>query len=83
MLLNYDKTLRSRVDVRLDRCDFIIGTGELCVLFENDTESVANKLMHSIERHASWSAKFRSDDLIVLVPYLISVSTTARKLSLT
>jgi len=57
-------------------------TGELFVLLENDTDSVPNQLIHSIEQHASWSAKFRSD-VIFLAPYLITVSTAARKLSLT
>jgi len=58
-------------------------TVELCVLFENDADRVPNQLMHSTEQHASWSAKFRSGDIIFLAPYLINVSTTARKLSLT
>ena len=59
---------------------------ELRVLFETDTENVPNQLMHSIEQHASWSAKFRSDEVTFLAPYwtqsLITVPTAARKLSL-
>jgi hypothetical protein len=43
---------RSRFDIKLDRCDFLIRTGELCVLFKDDTECVSNKLMHSIEQYA-------------------------------
>jgi len=81
--LNYAKTPRSRFDLRLDRCDFIIRTGELCVLFESDTESVPNQLMHSIGQHPSWSAKLLSGDIKFLARYwiqsLITVSTTAHK----